>query len=90
MIRVGINATIVDANQRSNDISIFLFSLLTALTEPIIKTRIIVVEIKLEMSRFILLFFAKVFNIMVKGAMRTECVDGTLSGVGSRTIKITV
>jgi hypothetical protein len=39
--------------------------------------------------RFILIFFAKVFKIMVKGTMRTEGVYGTLLSVGGRTIKIT-
>jgi hypothetical protein len=60
------------------------------LAEPIIKIRIVVVEIKLEVIRFILIFFAKVFKIMVKGARRTEGVYGTLRSVGGRTIKITV
>jgi hypothetical protein len=70
-----------------NNLSVFLFGLLTTLAEPIIKIRIVVIEIKLEVIRF---FFAKVFKIMVKGAMCTEGVYGTLSSVGGRTIKITV
>jgi hypothetical protein len=60
------------------------------LAEPIIKIRIVVVEIKLEVIRFILIFFAKVFKIIVKGAMRTEGLYGTLPSVGGSTIKITV
>jgi hypothetical protein len=60
------------------------------LAEPIIKIRIVVVEIKLEVIRFILIFFAKDFKIMVKGAMRMEGVYGTLPSVSGRTIKITV
>jgi hypothetical protein len=90
LIRVGINTTIEDVYQHTNNLSVFLFSLLTTLAEPIIKIRIVVVEIKLEVIRFILIFFAKVFKIMVKGAMRTEGVYGTLPSVGGRTIKITV
>jgi hypothetical protein len=90
LIRVGINTTIEDVYQRTNNLFVFLFSLLTTLAEPIIKIRIVVVEIKLEVIRFIFIFFAKVFKIMVKGAMRTEGVYGTLSSVGGRTIKITV
>jgi hypothetical protein len=90
LIRVGINTTIEDFYQRTNNISVFLFSPLTTLAEPIIKIRIVVVEIKLEVIRFILIFFAKVFKIMVKGPMRTEGVYGTLPSVGGRTIKITV
>jgi hypothetical protein len=90
LIRVGINTTIEDVYQRTNNLSIFLFSLLTTLAEPIIKIRIVIVEIKLEVIRFILIFFAKVFKIMVKGATRTEGVYGTLPSVGGRTIKITV
>jgi hypothetical protein len=90
LIRIGINTTIEDVYQRTNNLSIFLFSLLTTLAEPIIKIRIIVVEIKLEVIRFILIFFAKVFKVMIKGAMRTEGVYGTLPSVGGRTIKITV
>jgi hypothetical protein len=90
LIRVRINTTIEDVYQCTNDLSVFLFSLLTTLAEPIIKIRIVVVEIKLEVIRFILIFFAKVFKIMVKGAMCTEGVYGTLSSVGGRTIKITV
>jgi hypothetical protein len=73
-----------------NNLSIFLISLLTTLVVPIIKIRIVVVEIKLEVIRFILIFFAKVFEIMVKGAMCTKGAYGTLPSVGGRTIKITV
>jgi hypothetical protein len=90
LIRVGINTTIEDVYQHTNNLSVFLFSLLTTLAEPIIKIRIVVVEIKLEVIRFILIFFAKVFKIMVKRAMRTEGVYGTLSSVSGRTIMITV
>jgi hypothetical protein len=90
LIRVGINTTIEDVYQRTNNLSVFLFSLLTSLAEPIIKIRVVVIEIKLEVIRFILIFFAKVFKIMVKGAMRMEGVYGTLPSVGRRTIKITV
>jgi hypothetical protein len=70
LIIVGINTTIEDGYQHTNNLPVFLFSLLTTLAEPIIKIRIIVVEIKLEVIRFILIFFAKVFKIMVKGVMR--------------------
>jgi 2-C-methyl-D-erythritol 4-phosphate cytidylyltransferase len=90
LIRVGINTTIEDVYQHMNNLSVFLFSLLMTLVEPIIKIRIVVVEIKLEVIRFILIFFAKVFKVMVKGAMRTESVYGTLPSVSGRTIKITV
>jgi hypothetical protein len=90
LIRVGINTTVEDVYQRTNNLSIFLCSLLTTLAEPIIKIRIVVVEIKFEVIRFIHIFFAKVFKIMVKGAMRTEGIYGTLPSVGGRTIKITV
>jgi hypothetical protein len=90
LIRVGINTTIEDVYQRTNNLSVFLFSLLTTLAEPIITIRIVVVEIKLEVIRFILIFFTKVYKIMVKGAMRTEGVYGTLPSVGGRTNKITV
>jgi hypothetical protein len=90
LIRVGINTTIEDVYQCTNNLSIFLFSILTTLAEPIIKIRIIVAEIKLEMIRFILIFFAKVFKVVVKGAMRAEGVYGTLWSVGGRPIKITV
>jgi hypothetical protein len=90
LIRVGINTTIEDVYQRTNNLCIFLFSLLTTLAEPIIKIRIVVVEIKLEVIRFILIFFAILFKIMVKGSMHTEGVHGTLPSVGGRTIKITV
>jgi hypothetical protein len=90
LIRVGINTTIEDVYQHTNNLSIFLFSLLTTLAKPIIKIRIVIVEIKLGVIRFILIFFAKVFKIMIKCAMRTEGVYGTLSSVGGRTIKITV
>jgi 2-C-methyl-D-erythritol 4-phosphate cytidylyltransferase len=85
------NTTIEDVYQSTNNLSVFLFNLLTTLADkPIIKIRIVVVEIKLEVIRFILIFFAKVFKIMVKGVMRTESVYGTLPSVGGRTIKITV
>jgi hypothetical protein len=90
LIRVGINTTIEDVYQCTNNLSAFLFSLLTTLAEPIIKFRIVVVEIKLGVIRFILILFAKVFKIMVKGAMRMEGVYRTLPSVGGRTIKITV
>jgi hypothetical protein len=90
LIRVGINTIIEDVYQCTNNLSVFMFSLLTTLAEPIIKIRILVVEIKLEVIRFILIFFAKVFKIMVKGAKHTEGVYGTLQSVGGRTIKITV
>jgi hypothetical protein len=90
LIRVGINTTIEDVYQRTNNLFVFLFSLLTTLAEPIIKIRIVVVEIKLEAIRFILIFFVEVFKVMVKGAMRTEGVYGTLLSVSGRTIKITV
>jgi 2-C-methyl-D-erythritol 4-phosphate cytidylyltransferase len=85
------NTTIEDVYQSTNNLSVFLFNLLTTLADkPIIKIRIVVVEIKLEVIRVILIFFAKVFKIMVKGTMRTESVYGTLPSVGGRTIKITV
>jgi hypothetical protein len=90
LIRVGINTTIEDVYQRTNNLSVFLFSLLMTLTEPIIKIRIVIVEIKLEVIRFILIFFAKVFKIIVKGAMRTEGLYGMLPSVNGSTIKITV
>jgi hypothetical protein len=90
LIRVGINTTIEDVYQCTNNLSVVLFSLLTTLAKPIIKIRIVVVEIKLELIRFILIFFAEVFKIMVKGAMRMEGVYGTLLSVGGRTIKIIV
>jgi hypothetical protein len=63
LIRVGINTTIEDVYQHTNNLSVFLFSLLTTLAEPIIKIRIVVVEIKLEVIRFILIFFAKVLRL---------------------------
>jgi hypothetical protein len=90
LIRVGINTTIEDVYQRTNNLSAFLFSLLTTLAEHIIKIRIVVIEIKLKVIRFILIFLAKVFKIMVKGAMGTEGVYGTLPSVGGCTINITV
>jgi hypothetical protein len=88
LIRVGINTSIEVVYQCTNNLFVFLFSLLTTLVEPIIKIRIVVVEIKLEVIRFILIFFAKVFKIMVKGAMHTEGVYGTLPSVGGVTPQV--
>jgi hypothetical protein len=67
-----------------------VFSRVTTLAEPIIKIWIIVIEINLNVSRFILIFFAKVLNIMVNGSMHTKSVNGTLPGVSGRTIKFTI
>jgi hypothetical protein len=45
LIRLGINTTIEDVYQRTNNLSVFLLNLLTTLTEPIVKIRIVIVEI---------------------------------------------
>ena len=79
-----------DVDQLPNHLPVHLYALLPAFLETVLKARVIIIEVKFQVSRFLTILFTKLPNIMVNLAMRTKCVYPSSPHIGGDTIKLTI